>query len=125
MKLSKPNEDTLKGIAKFLKELKDPPLSNPDSIVNQAKALEKDLRQFRASIKDMPEPGGVVTGDGTGTVLPEAPVEMTPGTLEGVVACDETPVIFVNPAQLEAKSNLIAVRPEEQGVFLLALYRKK
>lgn len=123
MKLSKPNEDTLKGIAKFLKLVST---HENDVLSDTAKALEKDLRQFRASIKDMPEPGTLeTTGGGTGEPLPEVEQleanPITPRLEPGVFE----PAVFVNPVQLEANSNLIAIRQASEGLFTELLYRKK
>lgn len=85
MKLSKPSEDTLKGLAKLLKDLKgkDAQIMVPgtsqinEELTQQVTALEKDLRQLRKTIAQevvagsTPEAKGEVTGDGTGTALAE------------------------------------------------------
>jgi hypothetical protein len=64
MKLSKANEETLKGIAALLKKLKSDDIvimTSGTSYANEEAskmvvALDKDLRRLRANLKDMPEP---------------------------------------------------------------------
>lgn len=53
MKLSKANEETLKGLAKLLKNILE---GAPFGQSAEIKGLEKDLRQLRKNLKEMPEP---------------------------------------------------------------------
>lgn len=77
MKLSKPSEDTLKGLAKLLKDLKGNDTNIMvagtsqvnDALTKQVVVLEKDLRQLRKTLAELPEPGTIV-GDGSGIALP-------------------------------------------------------
>ena len=79
MKLSKALEDTLKEVAKFVREQGK---SAVPGVGAQAKALTKDITQLRKALAEMPEPGTIV-GDGSGMALPGiGEVETTGMTLQ-------------------------------------------
>lgn len=63
-----------------------------------------------------------VSGDDIGAALPE----VITGTLTATsISPTYEPAIYVNPAQLDTGSNLIAIRRTQEAVFTEPLYRKK
>lgn len=115
MKLSKSNEETLKGLAKLLKDFSEGAHPGDMSHIN---GLAKDLRQLRKNLKELPEPNPCA----------EVALEIEPQVGKIESEFEDSATIFVNPDQLAKQQSLLGVRYPHQGTtpqHTVPLYRKK